>query len=59
MLTGACAGLVWASGAFPSQDGPSHSYNAWILLQYGLDTNVYSQFYDVSLQPTTNWLGAS
>jgi hypothetical protein len=57
MLTSACAGLVWATWAFPSQDGPSHSYNAWILLQYGLDTSVYSQFYDVSLQPTTNWLG--
>ena len=56
ILTGIAAGLVWSSGPLLTQDGPSHSYNAWILLHFGAES-AYPQFYDVALYPTTNWLG--
>ncbi len=47
---------MWLTGPLVTQDGPSHTYNAWILLNYGTDS-LYPKFYDVALYPTTNWLG--
>jgi len=47
---------VWAFKFFPSQDGPSHLYNAQILRQYTNPNYIYSQFFDLHLALFPNWL---
>jgi len=47
---------VWVFRFFPSQDGPSHLYNAQILREYNNPNCVFSQFYELHLALFPNWL---
>ena len=47
---------VWVFKYFPSQDGPSHLYNAQILREYTNPNYVFSQFYVLHLALFPNWL---
>lgn len=49
---------VWSVGYFPTTDGPSHIYNAWILRQYGntQDYPLFQQYYEIDWRPIPNWL---
>jgi hypothetical protein len=47
---------IWAFRYFPSQDGPSHVENAYMLAHYFDKGAVYSQYYDLNLRPFPNWL---
>lgn len=49
----------WVVRYIPTVDGPCHTYNAWILRQYG---NVeryprFQQYYEISAKPYPNWSG--
>ena len=49
---------IWIVSYFPSQDGPSHVYNSFILKEYG-NTDEYpllSEYYDLNRSPFPNWL---
>lgn len=46
---------IWVLQHFPSQDGPSHLYNAIVIGQWSHQP-VYRQFYDVHLTPAGNLL---
>ena len=50
---------IWSIQFFPTQDGPSHVYNSFILKEY-FNTTQYpllQQYYDLNLQPMPNWFG--
>jgi hypothetical protein len=49
---------VWSVGYFPTTDGPSHLYNAWILRQYGntQEYPLFQQYYEIDWRPIPNWL---
>ena len=50
---------IWSIQFFPTQDGPSHVYNSFILKEY-FNTKQYpllQQYYDLNLQPMPNWFG--
>lgn len=47
---------IWAFKYFPSQDGPSHVENAYMLAHYFDKGAAYSQYYDLNLRPFPNWL---
>jgi hypothetical protein len=49
----------WIVHYLPTVDGPCHTYNAWILRQYG---NVqayplFRQYYEINAAPYPNWIG--
>jgi hypothetical protein len=49
----------WIVHYLPTADGPCHTYNAWILRQYG-DVQHYplfQQYYRINAEPYPNWLG--
>ena len=46
---------IWAFRYFPSQDGPCHIYNSFILRHYNDPDYVFNQFYDVRKAPIPNW----
>jgi hypothetical protein len=46
---------IWAFDYFPSQDGPSHIDNAYMLLHYSDHATEYSDYYDLNLRPFPNW----
>ena len=47
---------VWLFRWFPTQDGPSHLYNAFVLARIGDPANVFiRQFFAVNLRPFPNW----
>jgi hypothetical protein len=46
---------IWAFKYFPSQDGPSHVENAYMLAHYFDRGATYSQYYDLNLRPFPNW----
>lgn len=49
----------WTVRYLPTVDGPSHTYNAWVLVQHG-DTERYPRFselYQIDLRPHPNWIG--
>jgi hypothetical protein len=46
---------VWTLGHFPSQDGPSHLYNAAVLAQWS-GQPVYRQYYELHFTPAGNLL---
>ncbi len=48
---------IWAFEYFPSQDGPSHVYNAHVLLH--LDDAPYSRVYTADWSPVPNMLGTA
>lgn len=47
---------VWATPMFPSQDGPSHLENAYVLLHHGDEGTRFAEFYEIRLQAIPNWL---
>jgi hypothetical protein len=46
---------IWAFRFFPSQDGPSHIENSYMLLHYFDRDRPYSRYYDLNLDPVPNW----
>jgi hypothetical protein len=46
---------IWAFAQFPSQDGPSHVENAWILLGLLRGDASLRAYYEVNLEPVPNW----
>ncbi|MFC1717147.1 hypothetical protein ACFL6S_26025 [Candidatus Poribacteria bacterium] len=46
---------IWILKYFPSQDGPSHIYNCFILKHYSDPDYVFNQFYEIRKSPIPNW----
>ena len=47
---------IWLFRWFPTQDGPSHLYNAWILSHYHDATStIIPQYFVLNLRPFPNW----
>ncbi len=46
---------IWLFKYFPSQDGPSHLYNCFILKHYNDPDYVFNQFYEIRKSPIPNW----
>jgi hypothetical protein len=46
---------IWIFTYFPSQDGPSHLYNAFILSHYNDPNYTFKQFYDIRNALIPNW----
>jgi len=46
---------IWAFRFFPSQDGPSHIENSYMLLHYFDEDRSYRRYYDLNLDPVPNW----
>jgi len=51
--------LVWGHRFFPSQDGPSHLYNTWVLLHWNDPGTIFQRFYTIDLTPVPNWLATA
>lgn len=49
----------WIVDYIPTVDGPSHTYNAWILRQHGNteDFPLFQRYYEINAKPYPNWLG--
>ena len=49
----------WVVRYIPTVDGPCHTYNAWILHQYGNVERypLFQQYYEISARPYPNWIG--
>jgi hypothetical protein len=49
----------WVVRYIPTVDGPCHTYNAWILHQYGNVERypLFQQYYEISAKPYPNWIG--
>lgn len=47
---------IWCAKYFPSQDGPAHLYNAFILSHYHDPQFTFDRFYDVRLELFPNWV---
>ncbi|HEY0515098.1 MAG TPA: hypothetical protein VGH73_24595 [Thermoanaerobaculia bacterium] len=49
----------WIVHYLPTVDGPCHTYNAWILRQYGnvRQFPLFRQFYEINAEPYPNWIG--
>jgi hypothetical protein len=48
-------GPIWAFEYFPSQDGPSHLYNALILVDCISTNGSYHEFYTIRVEAIPNW----
>ncbi len=46
---------IWIFKYFPSQDGPAHIYNSFILRHYSDPDYRFSEFYDVNKRIIPNW----
>ena len=46
---------IWIFKYFPSQDGPPHFSNAFILRHYNDPQYVFNQFYEIRKAPIPNW----
>lgn len=46
---------IWAFKYFPSQDGPCHLENSYMLLHYFDSDLIYSRYYDLNIAPFPNW----
>lgn len=46
---------IWLFSYFPSQDGPSHLYNAHIFAEYWNTSYVYSQYFVINWSVFPNW----
>jgi len=46
---------IWVFKYFPSQDGPCHIYNSFIMRHYNDPDYVFNQFYEVRKSPIPNW----
>src|SRR5216684_257598 len=47
---------VWIFPYLPTQDGPSHVYNAIILKDYGRPDTRYQEFFELRLEQFPNWI---
>ena len=48
---------LWTVRYLPTVDGPSHTYNAWILRQHGNPQYpLFQQHYQINAQPHPNWI---
>ncbi|MEN6625118.1 MAG: hypothetical protein ABFD69_02700 [Candidatus Sumerlaeia bacterium] len=48
---------VWLFRYFPSQDGPSHVYNSWIIANWDRPEGaIYRHYYELNTRPEPNWL---
>jgi hypothetical protein len=49
----------WVVRHIPTVDGPCHTYNAWVLHQYGNVERypLFQQYYEISAKPYPNWIG--
>lgn len=49
----------WVVRYIPTVDGPCHTYNAWILHQYGNVERypLFQEYYEISAKPYPNWIG--
>lgn len=48
---------IWSSRYFPTIDGPSHVYNAWVLQQLVRGNHLVAQWYAIDWRPNPNWSG--
>jgi hypothetical protein len=48
----------WTVHYLPTVDGPCHTYNAWILRQYGNAERypLFQRYYEINAQPYPNWI---
>ncbi len=46
---------IWVFKYFPSQDGPCHIYNSFILRHYNDPDYVFNEFYEIRRSPIPNW----
>ena len=46
---------IWIFEYFPTQDGPSHIYNSFILKHYNDPNYVFNEYYDIRKEPVPNW----
>lgn len=46
---------IWIFKYFPSQDGPCHIYNSFILKHYNDPGYVFNEFYGIRKEPVPNW----
>ena len=54
-LTAASLVPIWLVGHVPTQDGPSHLSNAFILRELGRPGSRLDEFYERRLEPIPNW----
>jgi len=54
-LTALYVAPIWLFKYFPSQDGPSHLYNAFILAHYHDPQYVFSRIFDIKTEVFPNW----
>ncbi|MEA2603547.1 MAG: hypothetical protein QOF89_4539 [Acidobacteriota bacterium] len=49
----------WTVRYLPTTDGPCHTYNAWVLRQYGnvQQYPLFHQYYEIHALPYPNWTG--
>jgi len=46
---------IWVFKYFPSQDGPCHIYNSFILRHYNDPNYRFNEFYEINKRPIPNW----
>ena len=46
---------IWSFKYFPSQDGPCHIENSYMLLHYFDKDKIFSEYYDLNIKPVPNW----
>ncbi|HEV2856310.1 MAG TPA: hypothetical protein VHC97_26200 [Thermoanaerobaculia bacterium] len=48
----------WTVHYLPTVDGPCHTYNAWIIRQYGNSERypLFQRYYEINAQPYPNWI---
>lgn len=48
----------WTVHYLPTVDGPCHTYNAWIIRQYGNVEQypLFQRYYEINAQPYPNWI---
>src|SRR4051794_12779606 len=46
---------VWLLDYFPTQDGPAHLYNAWLLRDFVRPDSPFREFFEVRTEPVPNW----
>jgi hypothetical protein len=49
----------WTVHYLPTVDGPCHTYNAWVVRQYGnaSEYSLFQRYYEINTKPYPNWLG--
>jgi len=47
---------IWVFKYFPSQDGPCHTYNSFIIRHYNDPDYVFNEYYNIRKAPIPNWM---